>query len=104
MTQALELTLRSYAAQTLRHSHAHHQIVLPVAGVLEMEVAGKGGQVAGCQAALIAAGSDHSCEAVGENRFVVLDWMTDESDGELARLKEQAERRPFLAYDPGLQH
>ncbi len=105
MAHALDLSLRSYAAQTLRHSHAHHQIVLPVAGVLEMEVAGKGGQVAGCQAALIAAGHDHSCEAAGENRFVVLDWMADGSDdSELARLSDLSERRPFLAYDPGLQH
>jgi len=105
MAHALELSLRSYAPQTLRHSHAYHQIVLPVAGVLEMEVGGKGGQVAGCQAALIAAGRDHSCEAAGENRFVVLDWMADDSDdGELVRLSDIAEHRPFLAYDPGLQH
>jgi len=105
MARALDLSLRSYATQTLRHSHAYHQIVLPVAGVLEMEVAGKGGQVVGCQAALIAAGQDHSCEAAGENRFVVLDWMADESDdGDLARLSDLGGRRPFLAYDPGLQH
>jgi len=105
MARALDLSLRSYATQTLRHSHAYHQIVLPVAGVLEMEVAGKGGQVAGCQAALIAAGQDHSCEAAGESRFAVLDWMTDDcDDAELARLSDMAERRPFLACDPGLQH
>jgi AraC-like DNA-binding protein len=105
MAHALDLSLRSYAPQTLRHSHAHHQIVLPLAGVLEMEVDGRGGRVAGCQAALIAAGRDHSCEAAGENRFVVLDWVADGSDdGEIARLSDFAERRPFLAYDPGLQH
>ena len=105
MAHALDLSLRSYAPQTLRHSHAHHQVVLPLAGVLEMEVAGKGGHVAGCQAALIAAGSDHSCEAAGENRFVVLDWMADDSDDDaIARLSDAAERRPFLAYDAGLQH
>jgi AraC-like DNA-binding protein len=104
MAQALELSLRSYASQTLRHSHAYHQIVLPVAGVLEMEVAGKGGQVAGCQAALIAAGRDHSCEAAGANSFVVLDWTADDSDDDLARLSDDAEHRPFLAYDPALQH
>src|SRR6185312_13077586 len=105
MAHALDLSLRSYAPQTLRHSHGHHQIVLPLAGVLEMEVDGKGGQVAGCQAALICAGRDHSCEAAGENRFVVLDWISDESDdADLARLSDVAERRPFLAYDPGLQN
>jgi hypothetical protein len=105
MAHALELTLRSYAPQALRHSHAHHQIVLPVTGVLEMEVGGQGGHVAGCQAALITAGRDHSCEAAGENRFVVLDWMTNDSDdGDFARLSDIAEHRPFLAYDPGLRH
>ena len=104
MAQALELSLRSYAPQTLRHSHAHHQVVLPVAGVLEIEIAGKGGRVAGCQAALIAAGRDHSCEASGANSFVVLDWMADDRDDDIARLSDLAERRPFLAYDPGLQH
>lgn len=103
MACALELSLRSYAAQTLRHSHAHHQIVLPVAGVLEMEVAGKGGLVASCQAALIAAGEEHSCEAAGENSFVVLDWITDRDDRELAPLLDLAGDRPFLAYDPSLQ-
>ena len=80
MARALDLSLRSYASQTLRHSHAYHQIVLPVAGVLEMEVAGKGGQVTSCQAALIVAGEDHSCEAAGDNCFVVLDWTTDDAD------------------------
>jgi len=105
MAHALDLSLRSYAPQTLRHSHAHHQIVLPLAGVLEMEVDGKGGQVAGCQAALIAAGRDHSCEAAGDNRFVVLDWMADDRDDEdVARLSDVATHRPFLAYDPGLQN
>lgn len=105
MAHALDLSLRSYAPQTLRHSHAHHQIVLPLAGVLEMEVDGKGGQVAGCQAALIAAGSDHSCEAAGANRFVVLDWLADGADDkDVARLSDVAAHRPFLAYDPGLQN
>src|SRR5262249_48948589 len=101
MARALELSLRSYAPQTLRHSHGHHQTVLPVAGMLEMEVGGRGGHVAGCQAALIAAGHDHSCEAAGENRFVVLDWVGGDSDDEdLARLSDLAEQRPFLHYDP----
>ena len=106
MAQALTLSLRSYGAQLLSHSHAFHQIVLPVDGVLEMEIGGKGGRVAGCQAALIAAGRVHSCEAAGPNRFVVLDWTIANVAGDtnLARLCDAAERRPFLAYDPGLQH
>jgi AraC-like DNA-binding protein len=103
MAQALTLSLRSYDAQTLCHSHPFNQIVLPVEGTLEMEVGGKAGCVAGSQAALIAAGETHGCEAAGRNRFVVLDWTTAD-DAELASLSGRAERQPFLAYDRGLQH
>jgi AraC-like DNA-binding protein len=106
MAHALDLTLRSYGARPLCHSHAFHQIVLPVAGSLEMEVDGRGGRVEGCQAALIAAGQPHRCEAAGDNRFLVLDWITKEADRDeaLSRLSDLAECRPFLAYDWGLQH
>lgn len=105
MAHALDLSLRSYAARPLCHSHAFHQIVLPVAGALEMEVGGQGGRVEGCQAALIAAGQPHSCEAAGDNRFLVLDWMENANgDDDLSHLSDLAERRPFLAYDWGLQH
>jgi len=106
MAHALDLSLRSYAARPLSHSHPFHQIVLPVSGTLEMEVGGRGGHVAACQAALVAAGRPHSCEAAGENRFLVLDWVLQDGDGadELSRLSDLAERRPFLAYDGGLQH
>ncbi len=106
MAHALDLSLRSYAARPLCHSHAFHQIVLPVAGALEMEVGGRGGRVEGCQAALVAAGQPHSCEAAGDNRFLVLDWVMEatDADDDLSRLSDLSERRPFLAYDWGLQH
>ena len=106
MAQALTLSLRSYDAQPLSHRHDFHQIVLPVDGMLEMEVDGKGGRVGGYQAALVAANRMHSCEAAGPNRFVVLDWTASDAMGEEgpARLSDFAERHPFLAYDSGMQH
>jgi AraC-like DNA-binding protein len=106
MAHALDLSLRSYAPQTLSHSHGFHQVVLPLEGALEMEVSGRGGRVAGCQAALIAAGEPHSCEAAGANRFLVLDWAMDEreEDGQPVRLPDIATRDPFILCDPGLQH
>jgi AraC-like DNA-binding protein len=106
MAHALDLSLRSYTARPLSHSHPFHQVVLPIAGSLEMEVGGRGGRVEDCQAALIPAGQPHSCEAAGANSFLVLDWATDEAagDDDLSRLSGVAERRPFLAYDRGLQH
>jgi AraC-like DNA-binding protein len=106
MAHALGLSLRTYGARPLCHSHGFNQIVLPVTGVLEMEVGGRGGRVEGCQAALVAAGQSHSCTAAGDNRFLVLDWtMADADEGDdLPRLSDLADRRPFLAYDWGLQH
>ena len=105
MANALDLSLRSYGARPLCHSHRYNQVVLPVAGKLEMEVGGRGGRVEGCQAALIVAGQAHSCTASGDNRFLVLDWAMEADEGDdLPRLSELAERRPFLAYDWGMQH
>jgi AraC-like DNA-binding protein len=106
MAHALGLSLRTYGARPLCHSHGHNQVVLPVTGTLEMEVGGRGGRVEGCQAALVAAGQLHSCTAVGDNRFLVLDWVLEDADAGdgLPHLSELAERRPFLAYDWGLQH
>jgi AraC-like DNA-binding protein len=106
MAHAFDLSVRSYSARPLSHCHPFHQVVLPILGSLEMEVGGRGGRVEGCQAALIAAGQPHSCETAGANRFLVLDWAMDEAagDDDLSRLSDVAERRPFLAYDRGLQH
>jgi AraC-like DNA-binding protein len=103
MTEMLDLSLRSYGAQPLSHSHGFHQIVLPLAGALEMEVGTRGGRVEGCQAAIVPAGTNHACQALGPNHFLVLDWLDDGDDG-LARLSDAGARRPFLTCDPGLQH
>src|SRR5215510_5152196 len=104
MAQALTLSLRSYGAQTLRHSHPFHQVVLPVEGMLEMEVGGKGGRVAGCHAALIAAGEPHGCDATGRNSCVVLDWAASDDDGGLSRRSARDEREPALARRRGLRN
>jgi AraC-like DNA-binding protein len=97
----MDLATRSYAG--VRHSHAHdfHQIVLPVAGVLEMEIGTVGGQVdLGC-GAMIACGTEHGFRAEGDNRFVVLDLHDADLPGELLR---RAAARPFFAIDAGLRH
>jgi AraC-like DNA-binding protein len=105
MSEMLALSLRSYGAQPLSHSHGFHQIVLPLEGALEMEVGARGGRVEGCQAAIIPSGTHHACQATGANHFLVLDWLAEgEADEGLARLSDLGARRPFLIYDPGLQH
>jgi AraC-like DNA-binding protein len=105
MTEMLDLSLRSYGAQPLTHSHGFHQLVLPLEGALELEVGACGGRVEGCQAALVPAGTSHACQALGANHFLVLDWLAeDAADEGLTRLSDLGARRPFLTYDPGLQH
>ncbi|GGO85497.1 AraC family transcriptional regulator [Marinobacterium nitratireducens] len=69
----LTLDLRSYDRETRRHHHDYHQLVLPVAGELEMSIAGREGQVASTRAAIVAAGEDHAFASSSDNRFIVAD-------------------------------
>lgn len=103
MTNVTGLSLRSYGDAPLAHAHAHHQIVLGLAGRLEMEVAGRGGRVDAAGLVVVAAGESHSCRAEGANRFLVLDWEEDDAaDDVAARLIDSARRRPFIGLDPAL--
>lgn len=67
------LEFRTYAAVTESHEHDFWQIVLPVAGSLDMEVGGRAGAVRPGQGAVIPAGTRHAFQASGANRFLVAD-------------------------------
>lgn len=69
----LSVSTRSYDGVERRHTHGFHQIVLPVAGSLEMTVKAAQGQVGDGQGVIVATGAPHSFAARGDNRFVVLD-------------------------------
>ncbi len=69
----LTVSTRSYDGVERRHAHAFHQIVLPVAGALEMTVEAAQGRVGDGQGVIVATGAPHSFAARGDNRFVVLD-------------------------------
>ncbi len=56
----LTLDLRSYSAETDSHQHDFHQLVLPVAGQLDMTVGQRSGQVSSQHAAIVAAGESHA--------------------------------------------
>ena len=84
---SLSLDLRSYRADVDVHSHDHHQLVLPISGRLEMEIAASDGAVAGGSGAVVAAGVEHGFAARGENRFIVADIPVSMAP-ELARLPE----------------
>ena len=71
--RALQLTLKSYQQQVESHEHDFHQLVLPVSGVLELDVGHHSGQVDQQHVAVIAAGKEHAFEGRLENRFIVAD-------------------------------
>lgn len=65
--------IRCYAAETARHAHAYHQVVLPFQGKLEIEIENTAGQVKEGVGVFIAAGATHNFYAHGKNAFVVFD-------------------------------
>jgi len=65
--------VRSYAPHAETHAHDFHQMVLPLAGCLELEIGGRGGCVEGATGVLVKAGERHAFAASARNAFLVLD-------------------------------
>ena len=66
-------SVRSYRADVAAHRHGFHQLVLPCAGTLELDIDGHGGRVKDGGAAFVEVGARHAFEARGPNRFLILD-------------------------------
>jgi len=58
------LSLRQYGASPGSHSHGHFQILLGLAGVLDLEVEGRGLRVASGGGCVIEPGARHDFESV----------------------------------------
>jgi len=69
----INLHLRSYGSEGKKHSHDHHQLVLPLSGKLSLSINQSEGEVEKSQAAVIPSGSDHGYSANGQNQFLVAD-------------------------------
>lgn len=67
------LSIRSYISQSRQHKHDYHQIVLPLQGVIEMQVGEFDGKVSVGDAIVIHAGLNHSFSADEAARFLVVD-------------------------------
>lgn len=72
-TNQLLIDVRCYGEQNDSHSHDYHQLVLPVSGVLDLEIEGRGGQVNKNQAAVICSQNSHAFAAFEDNQFIVAD-------------------------------
>ena len=100
------LSFKSYSALTEAHSHPFFQIVLPCRGVLDLEIAGRGGWIDTGRAAVIGAGEVHAFSARPEtNRFLVLDVEASTVASRSSRdlLEKLAERR-YVTQLPGVHH
>lgn len=93
----LSVDLRSYTSDVQQHAHDHHQLVLPVDGVLHMSVGQQEGEVSVQQVAVINAGTEHGFAAQGDNRFVVAD-IPDYLAPQLAKLPA------YIGVDDSLGH
>lgn len=91
------LHLRSYGPQAHTHAHDHVQVVLPLAGGMEMDVGGRGGAVDLLHGAFIAPGTAHTQVAHGDNRFLIVDCSVDDIG---AAGCERLARHPWLALSP----
>lgn len=96
--------IRSYGQAAATHRHDHHQIVLPLKGVMEMEIAGSGNRVEGARAAVVAAETAHSFAGGPGDRFLIADLPTGCGADALwtERLWEVAAGQPFVELDRGL--
>ncbi len=94
--------LRSYCGEVQLHCHNHHQVVLPWRGVLEMEVAERGGYVMQGTGAFIVAGTTHAFCANSNNQFMVAD-IPDLDIAVLHRTAEQFLTSPFFIINAEIQ-
>jgi AraC-like DNA-binding protein len=98
-----DLSLRSYRDTVLTHVHDHYQVVLALAGALEMEVDGHAGTAGTTSLVAVAPGRPHSFRASGANRFLVIDWQAGSRESDATqRLMSACDRQPYLALDQRL--
>ena len=92
----LILDLRSYSPETDSHSHDYHQLVLPVAGELDIEIGNHSGSVNAHHAAVISAGENHGFSGSVDNSFIVAD-IPAELAPQLQHLPAFIELTPAIA-------
>lgn len=93
----IDIHIRSYGADQGADRHAFAQLVLPLSGSLEMDIAGTGGRLGPCRAAFVEAGADHSQMSAGPNRSLIVDIEPVLLDSAIG---DRLLRRPFVPITP----
>ena len=100
---ATRFDVRRYGRDVEQHSHDHHQIVLPMQGVLEMEIGGAEGTVTNGRAAVIPSGRLHGFAGSPDNAFLIVDLPPAVEDQDKLALWSAVDEAPFVAFAPWLQ-
>lgn len=95
------VSVRSYGRTGTAHSHGFAQLVLPLEGAMELEVAGRGGVLRRGVGACVAPGYRHDQQALATNRFLVVDLEASALGAQ--RLERWADQ-PFLPLTPAAGH
>ena len=91
------LAVRSYGAQSTADRHRFSQIVLPLAGELAMDIAGRQSVIDRSIGAYVEAGCWHDQVSNVANRSLILDLPINELE---ARSAERLAARPFMSLTP----
>lgn len=94
------LHIRSYRGLSAPHDHDFAQLVLPVTGALDLDIAGHAGSLDVAHAGFVPRGLPHATRAHHANRVLVLDLSADTDTDDTARTLAPAlaalAERPFV--------
>ncbi|WP_210527448.1 helix-turn-helix transcriptional regulator [Rubellimicrobium arenae] len=88
------LHVRSYDGTGVLHSHDFVQVVIPLQGELEIEIAGQGARLSSTLSAFVAPGEAHTQAGHGENLSLVLDLSDAGMSG---TLQDRMQRQRYFA-------
>ncbi|GFE82947.1 AraC family transcriptional regulator [Steroidobacter agaridevorans] len=91
------IAVRSYGTQSTADTHDFSQLVLPLAGELSMDIAGREAIVDRTVVAYVEAGSRHDQVSEGLNRSLILDLQARDLD---ARTADRLASQPFMSVTP----
>jgi AraC-like DNA-binding protein len=96
--------LRRYPARLQQHTHAHHQIILPLGGVLTVEIGCKTLDVGNHTAAVVTSNRLHGFKGANGDAMLILDIPVDSvaAAGTPLDVWDAFSQSPFVMFDEGL--
>ncbi|SCX28420.1 AraC family transcriptional regulator [Agrobacterium rosae] len=95
--QTVSVDLRSYRDETPNERHTFVQIVLPVAGQLEIDVCGRQERLSPSKGVLVQKNTSHTQKSAGLNRSLVVDLDEQMLSGQIL---DKFSSKPFIDLSP----